>query len=295
MLADHNLTASGWSFDFDNAQRRLGICVHSRRQITISRHMTGAATEEQFSQTMLHEIAHALIGSSAGHGPLWKSKARSIGYNGGRTTMNPYRRPGSVDPTTLMPSNRPTYVPGQMLDLPRGQVGPIVSIGPSRYKVRTERGAVWFVPFAIAKLSTAPAPVVDTFGSPRGNPIPYTFTSDRRLPIGTRLKLNNGVEGKIVKIARVQYHVSGDDGRIWGVRFGSARPIEAGTFAAVAASSPPTISPAPAAITMLPLGTKLRLHNGKIATITKIARTRYHAETEAGVGWTVPFRAAVTA
>ena len=35
--------------------------------------------EEEIRDTVLHEIAHAIAGPEAGHGPLWKATARRIG------------------------------------------------------------------------------------------------------------------------------------------------------------------------------------------------------------------------
>ena len=38
--------------------------------------------EKDVVDTILHEIAHALVGLKAGHGPIWQRKAREIGCNG---------------------------------------------------------------------------------------------------------------------------------------------------------------------------------------------------------------------
>lgn len=89
-MTQHGLTKSGWTFNFDRATSRLGQTNFTRQKITISKHFTAAATEEQFEQTLLHEIAHALLPPFAKHGPVWKQTARSIGYKGGRTSANPY-------------------------------------------------------------------------------------------------------------------------------------------------------------------------------------------------------------
>ena len=40
-------------------------------------------------QTLLHEVAHALAGPKAGHGPEWKRIAAELGYVGGRTHDQP--------------------------------------------------------------------------------------------------------------------------------------------------------------------------------------------------------------
>lgn len=75
-----------WSFAYDRAVRRVGLCNFSKNQISVSRHFAVNATEEEFEQVVLHEIAHALAGHGAGHGEFWQFIARAIGYTGGRKT-----------------------------------------------------------------------------------------------------------------------------------------------------------------------------------------------------------------
>lgn len=80
----------GWVFRFDNAQRRLGLCVYSRKTISMGRVYVVAADLEHVRQTMLHEIAHALLGPAHGHDAAWRATAASIGYTGKRTADNPH-------------------------------------------------------------------------------------------------------------------------------------------------------------------------------------------------------------
>ncbi len=47
--------------------------------IRISRARALDGRNEQVRDTVLHEIAHAIAGPEAGHGPLWKATARRIG------------------------------------------------------------------------------------------------------------------------------------------------------------------------------------------------------------------------
>lgn len=89
-LCEHGLTAQGWTFDFDRAKYRLGHCRFDIRRVTISKHFTGVATEDEFEQALLHEIAHALLPVGAKHGKQWKEKAKEIGYRGKRLANNPY-------------------------------------------------------------------------------------------------------------------------------------------------------------------------------------------------------------
>lgn len=90
MMTEHGLIAKGWHFAFDRAKKRLGACHYWTKKISISKYMAAYATEEQVRQTMLHEIAHALLPHSAGHKQAWKDMAKSIGYTGSRLAENPY-------------------------------------------------------------------------------------------------------------------------------------------------------------------------------------------------------------
>lgn len=78
LMDDHGI-ATTWSFSFDNAKRRCGQCVHSKRTITVSRYYAEQNGEKEISDTILHEIAHALVGPGNGHGPKWQAMARKIG------------------------------------------------------------------------------------------------------------------------------------------------------------------------------------------------------------------------
>jgi predicted SprT family Zn-dependent metalloprotease len=82
LMARHRLT--GWRLVFDNAKTRAGACHSDRREITLSRPLIVLYSPEQVTQTVLHEIAHALAGSGHGHDRVWRATARRIGYSGGR-------------------------------------------------------------------------------------------------------------------------------------------------------------------------------------------------------------------
>ncbi len=82
LLAEHRL--SGWSFDFDHAARRAGSCRYGRRRITLSLQFARQASEAEIRETLLHEIAHALVGPKHNHDAVWRAKAREIGASGER-------------------------------------------------------------------------------------------------------------------------------------------------------------------------------------------------------------------
>src|SRR5271156_2803212 len=77
LLELHGLT--DWSFAFNRRKRALGFCRYGIRRIELSTHFVGGHEEPHVRDVILHEIAHALAGESAGHGPRWKATCRQIG------------------------------------------------------------------------------------------------------------------------------------------------------------------------------------------------------------------------
>lgn len=74
-----------WSFAFDNAKRRAGLCNFTDQRISVSKYLAARFSDDDVHQTLLHEVAHALAGPAAGHGPEWKRIARELGYVGRAT------------------------------------------------------------------------------------------------------------------------------------------------------------------------------------------------------------------
>jgi predicted SprT family Zn-dependent metalloprotease len=73
-----------WSFGFDNARTRAGLCNYDRKRISVSRLLAARYEDDEIHQVLLHEIAHAMAGPRAGHGPGWKAVAADLGYEGKR-------------------------------------------------------------------------------------------------------------------------------------------------------------------------------------------------------------------
>jgi hypothetical protein len=82
LIDEHGL--AGWRFEFDRAKRRAGICRHGQKVIGLSAPITRLHPETEVRDTLLHEIAHALAGPRAGHGPAWTATARRIGCSAER-------------------------------------------------------------------------------------------------------------------------------------------------------------------------------------------------------------------
>ena len=77
LFEQHNL--QGWRLTLDHARRRAGLCDYSNKTISLSRHYVRHADKEHIKDTLLHEIAHALVGPHHGHDAVWRQKAREIG------------------------------------------------------------------------------------------------------------------------------------------------------------------------------------------------------------------------
>ena len=77
LMAAHGL--DGWNVKLDHARRRAGQCDYRKREISLSRHYVRHAEESHIRDTILHEIAHALVGPRHGHDAVWRRKAREIG------------------------------------------------------------------------------------------------------------------------------------------------------------------------------------------------------------------------
>jgi predicted SprT family Zn-dependent metalloprotease len=77
LMHQHGL--DGWQFKWDRATKRLGSCNYTRKRITLSAHQTKNRQELEVKDTILHEIAHALLPPRTGHGKLWKAKCVEIG------------------------------------------------------------------------------------------------------------------------------------------------------------------------------------------------------------------------
>lgn len=75
---------SGWTFGFDLAPSRAGVCRYSERRIDLSVSYCLAATRVEIEDTILHEVAHAIVGPRHNHDEVWKAKAREIGCVGER-------------------------------------------------------------------------------------------------------------------------------------------------------------------------------------------------------------------
>ena len=68
-----------WTFRFSTAETRLGECRESERVIALSARHAATAERREVTDTILHEIAHAIAGATARHGDAWKAVATRLG------------------------------------------------------------------------------------------------------------------------------------------------------------------------------------------------------------------------
>jgi len=76
-MALHGLR--GWTFRLTTAKRQLGACKYRPKRIEISEYYARNSPDESVLDTLRHEIAHALAGPAAKHGPAWKAIAARLG------------------------------------------------------------------------------------------------------------------------------------------------------------------------------------------------------------------------
>jgi len=76
LIAQH---IPGWTFAFNRQRRTLGLCRYRERRIELSRHHALQGDLAAAETTLIHEIAHALVGPRTAHGPRWKAQMRVLG------------------------------------------------------------------------------------------------------------------------------------------------------------------------------------------------------------------------
>jgi predicted SprT family Zn-dependent metalloprotease len=76
-LEKHGL--AGWTFHLGHTKRRLGVCKYRLKRIEIAEYYALNSAPGTVLDTLRHEIAHALAGPNAHHGPAWKAVAIRLG------------------------------------------------------------------------------------------------------------------------------------------------------------------------------------------------------------------------
>lgn len=71
-----------WTFKLNSNKRRMGVAKFTKLRIEVSKY--ALQNPDGAKNTLLHEIAHALVGPFHGHNQVWRQKALEIGCNGER-------------------------------------------------------------------------------------------------------------------------------------------------------------------------------------------------------------------
>lgn len=88
LMRQWGLLDAGWRLQWFESIRVNGRCNDVRRIIALNHRYAATAPEHEIRNTILHEIAHALIGCKHKHNALWQRTARSIGCTGERCATN---------------------------------------------------------------------------------------------------------------------------------------------------------------------------------------------------------------
>lgn len=70
-----------WTFGWNRRKSSFGLCSYTKKEISLSYYYAQVGSYEQINDTILHELAHAIAGPSAGHGELWKKACKVTGAN----------------------------------------------------------------------------------------------------------------------------------------------------------------------------------------------------------------------
>jgi hypothetical protein len=79
LMAEHGLTAKGWTFQWDNARERAAQCRPAKKVISLSAPLAKLWPMRENRDSILHEIAHALTPGDHWHGQQWRAMCRRIG------------------------------------------------------------------------------------------------------------------------------------------------------------------------------------------------------------------------
>ena len=91
LLYNHGLYNWGWKFKFHRMKKVSGLCNYKKKIISGSKFILIGSDESLVRNTILHEIAHALVGYGNGHNEIWKKKFIEIGGNGAK--KGEYKKP----------------------------------------------------------------------------------------------------------------------------------------------------------------------------------------------------------
>ena len=79
LIKEFGLDTRGWRFEWMRRKRTLGLCKYGPKLLLLSTSFVDLNNEDVVDQVCRHEIAHALAGHEAKHGPEWRGIAIQCG------------------------------------------------------------------------------------------------------------------------------------------------------------------------------------------------------------------------
>lgn len=86
----------GWILEWDRAKRRSGQTTHSKRTISLSYEYVRLNPLPTVRNTILHEVAHGMVGPGHKHDEVWRRQFIAIGGDGKRCTDVAVRQEGKI-------------------------------------------------------------------------------------------------------------------------------------------------------------------------------------------------------
>lgn len=68
-----------WGFAWNRRKTAMGLCRYEDKRIELSGYFVARNSVQEIHDTILHEIAHALVGPTHGHDEVWQAKCLEIG------------------------------------------------------------------------------------------------------------------------------------------------------------------------------------------------------------------------
>lgn len=97
LMFEHGL--QGWTYATNRRKKTLGLCFSKLKRIELSVNFIIHNPAPIVKETILHEIAHAIVGTEHGHDSVWKDMAERVGASPCRTTRNVTMPPGKWQAT----------------------------------------------------------------------------------------------------------------------------------------------------------------------------------------------------
>ncbi|HEY9676826.1 MAG TPA: SprT-like domain-containing protein [Drouetiella sp.] len=116
LLQEHGL--DNWTYETNNRKRTLGLCFSQYKRIELSVHFIENNRPEVVRDTLLHEIAHAIVGSEQGHNAVWQEMAEQLGCTPKRKSATAVMPPGPWQATCrgcnrlFSKHRKPKYISG---------------------------------------------------------------------------------------------------------------------------------------------------------------------------------------